>query len=327
MARVLADYYGTDHTEVIVSGKDVRAQIEGIIRAMDQPSGDGLNTYFVSQATARYVKVALSGLGGDELFAGYPQFRMFRQAERASRVWRRFPQAAQAAAHRMASVAAPARRAITWLDGDVLARYARVRVLFDEDAKLALYTPEAMRALSAPESSLNTLSLFVHPAEHDPVAQLTRLELKHYMAHTLLRDTDAMSMAHSLEVRVPLIDHKIVEFAVGIPPALKLRDGRTKWIFAEALRDVLPTEILNRPKRGFEMPVASWMRHALHDVVEDALSRESIEQRGLLRHEIVGQLYQDFLAGRGPYLRVWALVVLELWLRQFIDQRARWHGV
>jgi asparagine synthase (glutamine-hydrolysing) len=201
----------------------------------------------------------------------------------------------QNVARRSARQIASGERALTWLDGDLLARYERVRVLFGEAQKQALYTPETMLAMAAPERSLDYLARFVHPAEQGSIAQLTRLEISNYMAHTLLRDTDAMSMAHSLEVRVPLIDHKLVEFAVRIPPELKLNNGQSKWVFAEALRDVLPAEVLKRPKRGFEMPVAAWMRGDLRDVLEDVL------------------------AGEGPYMRAWSLAVLELWLREFVD--------
>ncbi len=324
-ARVLANHYHTDHTEVIVTGQDVLSQMDAIIRAMDQPTGDGLNTYLVSQATARHVKVALSGLGGDELFAGYPQFRMFQQAAHAARIWRGIPSPARALARGITAAFAPTRRVVTWLEGDLLDRYERVRILFDEQAKLALYTPDTIFGLGAPDPSRETLSRYVHPGEHDPVIQLTRLELQHYMANTLLRDTDAMSMAHSLEVRVPLIDHRLVEFASRIPPTLKLREGRTKWIFAHALQDVLPPEVVDRPKRGFEMPVASWMQMELREIVEDTLSEASVLRRGLFRPEQVRAIYQAFLNGNGPYLRVWALVVLELWMRAFIDGRGRTH--
>ena len=319
-ARVLAEYYGTDHTEVIVSGRDVRDRLDQIIRAMDQPTGDGLNTYLVSQATAKHVKVALSGLGGDELFAGYPQFRMFRQAHRLGRLWHMFPESVRRMAGRAASLTGPSRRVFTWLEGDVVARYERVRILFDEERKLALYTPRTVAALAAPEPSPRYLARYVHPAEQDAVAQLTRLELMNYMTHTLLRDTDAMSMAHSLEVRVPLIDHRLVEFAVHIPPHLKLRGGQTKWVFARALQDVLPAEILTRPKRGFEMPVAAWMRNELRDVLDDVFSRQSVERRGLFNYEAVRAIYRDFLEGSTPYMYTWALAVLELWLREFIDR-------
>ncbi len=318
-ARVLAEHYGTDHTEVIVTGRQVREQLPAIIRAMDQPTGDGLNTYLVSQATAQHVKVALSGLGGDELFAGYPQFRMFRQADRARAVWERLPGVARQAARGAAHVADPADRAMTWLDGDVLERYERVRILFGEEDKLALYTPATAAALAAPEPSLDYLSRYLHPVEMDSIVQLTRLELQNYMAHTLLRDTDAMSMAHSLEVRVPLIDHKLVEYAVRIPPEMKLRNGQNKWIFAEALRDVLPAEVLARPKQGFEMPVAAWMRDDLRDVLDDVFSAESIQRRGLFQVDAMQAVYDDFRAGSAPYLRAWSLAVLELWMRAYLD--------
>jgi asparagine synthase (glutamine-hydrolysing) len=175
--------------------------------------------------------------------------------------------------------------------------------------------------MAAPESSLKFLSRYVHPAESDPVVQVMRLELMGYMANTLLRDTDAMSMAHSLEVRVPLIDHQLVEFAARIPPDLKLRDGRTKWIFAHALRDVLPPEVLERPKQGFEMPVAAWLRHDLRDVLDDVFSTDSLTRRGLFRVEAAQQVYHDFLANeQRPYMYCWSLAALELWLRQFVDQ-------
>jgi asparagine synthase (glutamine-hydrolysing) len=319
-ARTLAEYYGTDHTEVIVSGRSVRDQIDRIILAMDQPTGDGLNTYLVSQATGQQGKVALSGLGGDELFAGYPQFRLFKRADRASDLWRRLPRAAREVTRGTAPLSGSIQRALTWLDGDLLTRYERVRVLFDEERKLGLYTPATVSMLVAPESSLKYLGHFVHPAETEPIPQLTRLELLNYMAHTLLRDTDAMSMAHSLEVRVPLIDHKLVEFAARIPGDLKLREGRSKWIFAQALQDVLPEEVLDRPKHGFEMPVAAWMRRELRDVLDDVLSRESIERRGVFRYEAVQDVYRDFLEHDAPYMYTWALAVLELWMRTFIDQ-------
>jgi asparagine synthase (glutamine-hydrolysing) len=315
-ARLLADYYDTDHHEVIVSGAQVCDQLNDIIRAMDQPTGNGLNTYLVSKATAAHVKVAVSGLGGDELFAGYPQFRLFHRAQ----AWHRLPGILQAIARAGARVVGgKAQRAAQWLDADFLSRYGRVRILFDEQAKLDLYTHQTMNALAAPESSLVFLSGLLHPAETDPLAQLTRLELTNYMAHTLLRDTDAMSMAHSLEVRVPLIDHKLVEFATRILPAFKLRGRHTKWIFTQALQDVLPPAVINRPKRGFEMPVAAWLRNELRPILDEVLSQRSIEQRGLFRYEVVSTIYNRFLRGDEVYLRVWSLAALELWLREFAD--------
>jgi asparagine synthase (glutamine-hydrolysing) len=321
-ARKVAEQYGTDHTEVVVTGRDVRDQIDAIIRGMDQPTGDGLNTYLVSQATSQHVKVALSGLGGDELFAGYPQFKLFNRADRARAVWNKLPDTAQKLTRSTASMIDSGKRAITWLDGDLLDRYERVRILYGEQEKMALYTPDTITMLAAPEPSLQYLARHVHPAETDSTDQLTRLELENYMAHTLLRDTDAMSMAHSLEVRVPLIDHKLVEFAINLPSEMKLHNGQGKWIFIQALQDVLPSDILERPKQGFEMPIAAWMRNELRDVVSDVFSANAIQQRGLFQVEPMQAIYRDFREGNGVYMRVWALVTLELWMRQFIDRAA-----
>jgi asparagine synthase (glutamine-hydrolysing) len=318
-ARVLAEHYGTDHHEVIVSGGEVREQLDAIIEAMDQPSGDGLNTYLVSQATAQHVKVALSGLGGDELFAGYPQFRLFQRMQGYADAWDRLPAPAQAVARAGAGALDVGRRALSWLEDDFLGRYGRVRILYDEERKGALCTPETRAALADAEPSLAYLSRFTMPEEQDPVARLTRLELKNYMAHTLLRDTDVMSMAHSLGVRVPLIDHELVEFAVNLPANLKLRNGRAKWIFTEALSDVLPSEVVNRPKRGFEMPVAEWLRGDLRPVLDDVLSERAVAARGLFDPAVVDGVYQEFLRGEGAYMYVWSLVSLELWMRRFID--------
>lgn len=319
-ARMVADQYGTDHTEVVVTGRDVRNQIDAIIKAMDQPTGDGLNTYLVSQATGQHVKVALSGLGGDELFAGYPQFKLFQQADQARNLWNKLPNVAQEMTRGTATVVDPLRRAITWLDGDLLERYERVRILYTEEEKLNLYASGTLDHLAAPEPSLQYLGRHVHPVEADSMVQLTRLELENYMAHTLLRDTDAMSMAHSLEVRVPLIDHKLVEFAANIPGHYKLHNGQGKWIFIKALEDVLPKDILERPKQGFEMPIAAWMRGALRDVVEDVFSADSIKRRGLFRVEPMQNAYREFLEGQSIYMRVWSLVTLELWMRRFLDR-------
>ncbi|MFQ5408989.1 MAG: asparagine synthetase B family protein, partial [Anaerolineales bacterium] len=322
-AQLVAARYGADHTEVVVTGWDVAAQLDDIVRAMDQPTGDGLNTYLVSQATASHVKVALSGLGGDELFAGYPQFRSLRRAARAGAAWERLPHWGRAMAgagfRPLAQLTGrPALGKVPgWLEADFLSRYLRTRTLFDEEAKRALYVyPPANGAAHPPSAAALRPYDIAH--ERDPIAKVTRLELKGYMAHTLLRDTDAMSMAHSLEVRVPLIDHRLVEFAVRLPASAKLRAGRAKALLTDALGDLLPAEVISRRKQGFEMPVGTWLRNELHPVIEDALSHRAVTQRGLFNPAAVTEIYQDFLAGRGPYMRVWALVALELWLREFV---------
>ena len=319
-AALVARRFGTDHHEIVVRGRDVRDQLDRIVRAMDQPSGDGLNTYFVSQAAAAHVKVALSGLGGDELFAGYPQFASLSRAERISRAWRKSPGAVRALARLGARAAATVARrdrlaeVPDWLDEDFLARYVRVRTLYDRTAKARLYSASVRAQVAGVMDSGGMTAGHVAPGEHHIVDRVSRLELKGYMANTLLRDTDAMSMAHSLEVRVPLIDHEVVEFATQIPAALKLSNGRTKVLLTDALTDLLPAEVVARPKRGFEMPVAHWLRHELRPVLDEVFSPGAVARRGLFDPTEVDSIYRAFLDGRGTYMRVWALAVLELWL-------------
>ncbi len=324
-AQLVAQKYETEHSEVVVTGRMVADKLNHFIRGMDQPTGDGLNTYLVSDATAQHVKVALSGLGGDELFAGYPQFHWLYRAEQLQGVWSRLPRWGRSMAHYGAPIAAHylQRPAIgelpNWLDAPFLERYSRVRTLFGENAKYVLYSSEFRSQTRSIEATFEILRPYYLNGEHETIDQITRLEMHGYMTHTLLRDTDAMSMAHSLEVRVPLLDHKLVEFAVQVPAKLKLRNGRGKRLLTEALYDLLPTEILNRKKQGFNIPVGSWLQAELRPVVEDTLSRHYVAARGLFEPDAIDAIYRDFQSGNGPYMRVWALVVLELWQREFLD--------
>lgn len=324
-AQVVAKRYNTDHTEVIVGGEKVADEIDQIIAAMDQPSGDGLNTYLVSQATAKHVKVALSGLGGDELFAGYPQFKLLAQAARYDPLWKTIPNPMRAVMATGANTVSTLTRkpaiggAVAFADDDFLGRYGRTRILFNEKMKAMLLTENVKDKLDHNLNSRAMLERFMRDAETEVIDRVTRLELKNYMAHTLLRDTDAMSMAHSLEVRVPLIDHKLVEFVTTIPADLKLKNGQPKYLLTESLADVLPPEVIARKKQGFEMPVAAWMRGALKPILDDVFSSRSLTQRALFDAPHAQQLYQDFLQGEGAYMRVWCLATLELWMRKFVD--------
>lgn len=310
-ARIVAERYGAQHTEVIVRGDTLAAKLPRIVEAIDQPSGDALNSYLVAEATAQHVTVALSGVGGDELFAGYPQYRMLQQAARLEPGWQLIPGPLR---EQLACQPGRVGRIARYANADLVGRYMRLRTLFDPDTQAALLTN------AAPGLTARWLAGLVDPAEPDIVSQVARLELGNYMPNTLLRDVDAMSMAHSLEVRVPLIDHVLVEFVRTIPARYALRGRTTKWLLIEALRDVLPPEVITRPKRGFEMPVAAWMRGPLRPAVEDALSAGSIRRRGLLNETAVAHIRDDFYQGRNPvYLRPWTLAIFELWARRYLD--------
>ncbi|MBT9170620.1 MAG: Asparagine synthetase (glutamine-hydrolyzing) 1 [Actinobacteria bacterium] len=321
-ARIIADRFSTDHTEVIVSGKDVLEDLDRIIYGMDQPSGDGINSYFVSKAARKRITVALSGLGGDELFAGYLHFRLLSKIYSFEE---RFPGMAKKFLvnfYRRAPSKIRERYPINlmgYLGKSFVDKYARVRSLFTEEEKEKIYSAaylQANRDLMRPEQFLSSLT---DNNVQNLIEKISRLELKNYMAHTLLRDMDVMSMIHSLEVRVPLLDYKLVEFACHIPSHLKLQGSTAKYIFLESLRDLLPEEIVNRKKMGFELPMASWLEKELKPIVEDVFSPRSVKKRGIFDPDQLERVYSDFKKGRAGYLKVWVFVVLELWMRRFLD--------
>jgi asparagine synthase (glutamine-hydrolysing) len=306
-AHIAAEQFGTDHTEVIVTGEDVAREFDLIVGAIDQPSGDGVNTYFVSKAARTGVTVSLSGLGGDELFAGYPQFRRFAQAERllpSGNEW-------LSKGLRLVAPLLPGRLRLPaeFLAAVPLERYASVRRLYTEDEKWDLIAPGLLEDF-VPQPSMDFYTRYVWP-ELDVVARVSYVEAKGYMAHTLLRDTDAMSMAHSLEVRVPFLDHKVAEFAFSLSGRLKLQGHETKVILRRALRDLLPQAILQRPKSGFELPMGEWLSGPLQPAVQQSLNTSVA--RTLFRPE--GRLRLERLS-RGPHapvMRVWSAVVLMAW--------------
>ncbi len=342
-AGLMARHLGTDHTRRVVTGRDVAAFVERLGRHLDQPSFDGINSYLVSEVAREQVTVALSGLGGDELFAGYPHFWRL-DWEYRNEGW-----PARARWGIRSAMAAGGALASRWLRGTALDRYAdwaRVQHGFVTRYGLShtVFLPAQQRALCtgdvaarAPIGRLASdyLSRFDDPGEADTIARVSRLDLKTYMPHRLLRDMDATSMARSLEVRVPLIDHRLVEFAFALPGRLKYsRNGAgppggeraatyrrlgAKRILIAAVRHLLPAGYEDRAKTGFHLPMASWMRTDLRPILTDVLGPESVKRRGLFRPEAVSALFDGLLRGSVPWPQAWALATLELWQRQVLE--------
>jgi asparagine synthase (glutamine-hydrolysing) len=311
-ARVAARYE-TDHTAWEVRGEDLARDLDKIIAAMDQPTVDGVNTYYVSRATRESgTIVALSGLGGDELFCGYPSFqitpRLFAWQRAAALLGPARPVLAAAVA------AVPSQRSAKLKESlgqqpSIRSAYLAVRGLLSRQEAADLLTPgpllDAVRSFDAAAA----LGALASELPGDPVAATGALEIRGYMHNQLLRDTDVMSMAHSLEVRVPFLDHPFVEFAMGLPRRLKANGHPPKWLLLKALGDRLPPQAAQQ-KRGFTFPLGHWLRGPLRPRVEEVLKNG----RGIFRPQAVAQLQAQVEAGRAHWSRLWALVVLALWL-------------
>lgn len=298
-ARLSARMFDSDHTEVVISGRDIAARFDEVVRAIDQPSLDGTNTFIVSKAAATSLKVALSGLGGDELFAGYAHFRRFYRASRWDRILGRGVRAMQRVPGRLLHDRA-------FLAAGAAERFAMLRLLADEETRSGLAARRGSTRLSHLYEPLLRPDL-------DAVAQTTYVESRRYLVDTLLRDADAMAMHSSLEVRPVLLDHVLAEFAFALPPSLKLNDRGNKPVLVDAVRDLLPPELLAREKTGFELPLQSWLAGPLCERALDAFGSDAA--RSVFAAPFLDATVNDLRAGRRPSLRVWAYLVLVEWMR------------
>jgi len=282
-----------------------------------------VNTFFVSrEARAAGVKVALSGLGGDEVFAGYSNFRTVPRMERFSKLWKHIPRAARYPFASAFAALAPANdqnRKLTSLFREnrrVSHPYFLTRMLFTPSyCDLLLRSSDPLAARRGAASQLDNL----HRAQHlDPVNRVSYLESRCYMLNTLLRDADSMSMSQGLELRVPLIDHVLAKKVLGLPGEWKLGKD-PKPLLLGALANSLPAEIVHRPKRGFTLPFESWLRDDFRSTIEPVLTARYVSNgplRELLDGNRVQRVWNDFLHGTVSWSRPWALYVLQRWCEE-----------
>lgn len=294
----VAAVFGTDHTQIILSEHDVLKEIPAIFDCMDQPSIDGFNTFVLSKAVReKGIKVALSGLGGDELFAGYPLFRRIKKIlpflNTATRAPRRLKQGLFNALYPFART----RRDLKLLsllfccDGLRQAQALARKVFLDHEIEsiLAQRPGTAVKAAGVAHTS------------RDPINEISYLELTTYLRHTLLQDTDRMSMAHALEVRVPFLDHLLVEKLFTVPGDIKIEGAHSKQLLIDAMAGALPREIYARPKMGFVFPFDVWLKGGLRDYCADTLSEQNIKKIPVLNRAGACSVWNDFLRGSRRY--------------------------
>ncbi len=316
-ARRVAQLLGTKHHELTLSQGELLASLPQALAAMDQPTVDGINTYFVSRATKQAgVTVALSGLGGDELFAGYRSFSIVPRMEWAERrvpAWTR-GLAASLLDSRLFSGGRRHKLALWLREQDGFPHPFYISRLLLSPAQVArVFKAEGLMQIDfgayAEEFAAQQRLL----AGHDPVNRVSCLELLVYLRNTLLRDADCMSMAHSLEVRVPLVDHVVTEVALRMPGSWKLDGRQRKPLLVEALGRPLPPEILHQPKRGFEFPWADWMRGQLRASIEEKLAEPGEALGAVMEWDGVQRAWHEFLDGKLHWSRVWLFYVLRNW--------------
>ncbi|HEU5411605.1 MAG TPA: asparagine synthase (glutamine-hydrolyzing) [Candidatus Acidoferrales bacterium] len=328
LARATAGRLGTEHSELLLTGEDMLSRLDEAMRGFDQPSADGINTYFIAWAARQAgLKVALSGLGSDELFGGYSTFQFTRHLSYLLRAARLLPRSIR----RKAAAAA-----LLLNDGNRQsdpARKAASAFLQPDDAphpyffNRMLLTREAVAALRGSSESWKEsgwwqwfASVSQEARQLDSFTAVSWLETRSYLVNMLLRDTDTMSMRNSFEVRVPFLDDPLLRTVLSCPERNKKQKGVRKALLAKAVRDLVPADLIRQPKRTFTLPWEVWLRGALRERVFSSLTNCDPHLAEIIDIGAVLNVWQDFLTGRRSWSRPWAIFVLNEWTKRNITE-------
>jgi asparagine synthase (glutamine-hydrolysing) len=327
-ARQAAGHLKTDHHEYVVEPSALE-MLPRLIWHYDEPFGDSsaIPTMSLSEVTRQVVKVALSGDGGDELFAGYSRYQAVDLAGRVDwlpaavksllgwQLWQRIPTSS-----RQRGFGRRAKRFIQSLAQSPEKRYLRWIGIFDEESRRELYTTRFREQLEGFDSSEWILQAYANCPGRDFVTRTTCVDVQTYLPCDILTKVDIASMAFALEARSPFLDHRVVELAARMPIELKFSPGRGKKILIDTFQDLLPKDIQTRPKMGFGVPLDYWFRNELTGLLRDTLLSERCLDRGMFRREAIESLIDDHVSHRWNHAyRLWNLLCLECWHRVYVD--------
>jgi asparagine synthase (glutamine-hydrolysing) len=325
-ARLTAKKLGTDHHEFYVTPQ-ICDVIDDLVWHFDEPFADpsAIPTYMVSKLARDHVTVALSGDGGDELFAGYTHYVV----QENRRAFSSLPKALRAGVMRPLSYRLPhgawGRNYLHNISLDPIDRYLDSLSYFTQLTKRALYTSDFQKSLGATDHVTRSFREYASQVKtNEPLDQLLYIDGKTYLPGDILTKVDRVSMATSLEVRVPLLDHKLIEFVTKVPARLKLAGTETKQLLKRVAKELIPSEILDRPKQGFGIPLEEWINRQLRDQIRDILHEPRTRQRGYVNYDYVDRILDEHHKDRRDHsFQLWSLLILELWHRQYIDQPPR----
>jgi len=315
--------FKTRHKLLTLDEEQLLDALPSAINAMDQPTMDGINTFLISRAAYEAgLKVVLSGLGGDELFGGYPSFQLVPKLLEKNKWLKHYPKFLLNLGTKLLKFSLPVDQGIKidhWLNGKLSGahEYYLIRALYCQDQVSELFQDqnlvknETLKNFNTTNCALEKLS---RAEVNDDFSLISYLETTHYLKNMLLRDTDMMSMAHPLEVRVPFMDHKLVEHMFSMPARLKKLTTTPKSLLVDSIKPPLPDSIVHRKKMGFTLPFEPWMRGAMKPEMESVLLTSVKPLENLISQEAIEKIWQQFLAGKISWSRPWALYVLKRWV-------------
>jgi len=322
-AAVVARRFSTEHSEIVLEEPDLCRLLETLAVYLDEPFGDPSTapTYLMSQAARREVKMVLSGDGGDELLAGYSGFLYNVWADRAAKLPASLRRMIAACA-RFAPGGGKVNRLLEQAQRPLAERWSWSRAVLKADDRARLYTPDLLDALDGHRPGEFLRGTLGGARGPDTVSRLQEVLIRHYLPDDVLTKVDRASMACSLEVRSPLLDYRLFEFSARLPSHLKLRGRQTKYLLRRAMEGILPDRIAARPKQGFTPPTGQWFRSRLAGYARDVLLSPECTARGFFRPDALRQLVEEHINGQKDHGdRLWALVMLELWCREYASGR------
>ena len=317
-ARAVASHFGTEHHELVVE-PDALSILDRLIAHFDEPFADAsaIPTWYVSEMARRHVTVVLSGDGGDEMFGGYDRYLPHPRVAQFDRYSPRALRGVAALAAARLPHGARGKNFLRHVSRDERGRYLDAVRYFSADEKAALLERDIVQQLDPVDPESRMASRFDRYAALPWPAQMMRFDTETYLPEDVLTKVDRMSMAHSIESRVPLLDNAVIDFASTLPARMKIRDGRRKHILKEAAATILPRHIVDRPKQGFAVPLAAWFRGRLPEIFSETLLSPTALQRGYFQARFVRRLVDEHVSGRRDHgLRLWQLLVFECWHRQ-----------
>ncbi len=328
-ARLVSNHFATEHHEFVVK-PDAIEILPKLVWHYNEPFADSstIPTYYVAKMTKDYVKVVLTGDAGDENFAGYHRYLRSKWVALFSKIPERMRRdilppflRMVAGVHWKEKKFNRLANYIESISPNQARNYAEQVKIFNAREKWDLYSPEFIQATRGTDSVEYLLSKYEEAETDNLIEQLLYLDINTYLPEDLLVKMDIATMANSLEARVPFLDHQFMEFVAGIPPQLKLKGSKTKFILKTAFKDFLPNAIFKRRKMGFGVPVSRWFRNELKDYVYEILLDPRTLNRRYFRREGIERLLNDHMAARYDHSsKIWALLFLEIWFRVFIDR-------
>jgi asparagine synthase (glutamine-hydrolysing) len=331
-ARMVAERYGTDHHELVVTPSALEI-LPTLAWHYDEPFADSsaIPSFYVAQMSREHVTVALNGDGGDECFGGYIRYLAMARMGRIHIPSFMRPRLNRVGMEIAARAAPKSRlrkigRAMDLLGHTTPRSYARLMSYFTPEQKDVLYSDTLREQLAGVDSYRLVEDAFAASNAESDVTRLMDVDVNTYLPGDLLVKMDIATMANSLEARSPFLDHHLMEWAAGVPVDLKVRSGTLKYLLKRAVAEWLPRELISRPKMGFGVPLAAWLRTELRELSRDVLTDQTARSRGFFRPAAVADLLDQHQAGHDHSNRIWALIQFELWHRTFVDNPLAGHA-